>query len=202
LKIEDAYPAYTWALEIKNIQNYAFWVDSFTEEECEKICQAGEKEFLFEGQVQQEILTNDDKFRRSKISWLRSNRTENNWIFERLTRIINSINRDFFNFDLDQIENLQYGIYDSSDQGFYTKHIDMMPKSAKVRKLSFSLQLTNSLDYEGGDLVLHYKSDPEIASRTQGTITFFPSYTLHEVTPVTKGIRRSLVGWITGPAFK
>jgi len=31
---------------------------------------------------------------------------------------------------------------------------------------------------------------------------FFPSYTLHEVTPVTKGTRYTLVGWVHGPAFK
>ena len=30
----------------------------------------------------------------------------------------------------------------------------------------------------------------------------FPSYSLYEVTPVTKGERYSLVGWITGPQFK
>jgi len=27
----------------------------------------------------------------------------------------------------------------------------------------------------------------------------FPSHVLHRVTPVTRGVRRSLVGWIGGP---
>jgi len=39
-------------------------------------------------------------------------------------------------------------------------------------------------------------------SKEQGTLVMFPSYTLHEVMPVTKGERNSLVSWITGPAFK
>jgi predicted 2-oxoglutarate/Fe(II)-dependent dioxygenase YbiX len=30
----------------------------------------------------------------------------------------------------------------------------------------------------------------------------FPSYVLHEVTPVTKGERNSLVAWISGDNFK
>ena len=32
--------------------------------------------------------------------------------------------------------------------------------------------------------------------------TFFPSYILHEVTEVTKGVRYSLVAWANGEYFK
>ena len=35
-----------------------------------------------------------------------------------------------------------------------------------------------------------------------GDLVVFPSYVLHEVTPVTKGERNSLVCWVTGPSFK
>ena len=38
-------------------------------------------------------------------------------------------------------------------------------------------------------------------SRATGSISFFPSYTIHEVKPVTRGTRYSLVGWACGPAF-
>ena len=44
--------------------------------------------------------------------------------------------------------------------------------------------------------------DPQAGKRNKGTAMYFPSYVLHEVTPVIKGTRISLVGWITGPAFK
>ena len=36
----------------------------------------------------------------------------------------------------------------------------------------------------------------------QGDLILFPSYTLHEVKPVTKGERNSLVAWVTGKPFK
>ena len=39
-------------------------------------------------------------------------------------------------------------------------------------------------------------------SKAQGTLILFPSFILHEVTPVTKGERNSLVSWITGKPFK
>ena len=38
--------------------------------------------------------------------------------------------------------------------------------------------------------------------RDQGYVAVFPSYVLHEVTPVTKGTRYSLVSWVTGKSFK
>ena len=38
--------------------------------------------------------------------------------------------------------------------------------------------------------------------KEQGKLILFPSYVLHEVKPVTKGERYSLVAWITGPQFK
>jgi len=32
-------------------------------------------------------------------------------------------------------------------------------------------------------------------------LLIFPSYLWHRVTPVTKGIRKSLVAWVIGPQF-
>jgi len=71
-----------------------------------------------------------------------------------------------------------------------------------IRKLSVSLQLNKSKDYEGGDLNLYYNNNPIKMLREQGTLIVFPSYTLHEVTPITKGERNSLVAWVSGKQFK
>ena len=57
-------------------------------------------------------------------------------------------------------------------------------------------------DYEGGELLLHTGENPERPMKKQGMGVFFPGYTLHEVTPVTKGKRYSLVAWVMGPKFK
>jgi PKHD-type hydroxylase len=71
-----------------------------------------------------------------------------------------------------------------------------------TRKLSFSLLLSDDDAYEGGDLLIHIGEKPQHTKRKKGTIIFFPSYMLHEVTEVTKGTRQALVGWVTGPAFR
>jgi PKHD-type hydroxylase len=71
------------------------------------------------------------------------------------------------------------------------------------RKLSFSVQLSDDADYVGGDLRFHYiKNQPEVAPKEKGKVIFFPSWMVHDVTPVTQGTRRSLVGWVNGPNFK
>tara|TARA_R100000231_G_scaffold138657_1_gene117522 strand:+ start:599 stop:721 length:123 start_codon:yes stop_codon:yes gene_type:complete len=38
--------------------------------------------------------------------------------------------------------------------------------------------------------------------RQKGSIIFFPSYMVHAVTPVTKGVRNALVGWVNGNPFR
>ena len=67
-----------------------------------------------------------------------------------------------------------------------------------------SLQLTSPEYYEGGQLEFpdDKQSFVEEDAREQGTAIFFPSYLIHGVQPVTKGIRYSLVSWFKGPSFR
>jgi|TARA_B110000503_G_C7140054_1_gene410466 PKHD-type hydroxylase len=77
----------------------------------------------------------------------------------------------------------------------------------KIRKLSVTVSL-NDPDYEGGnlqfDLGAHrpdqYHTCTEI--RPKGSIIVFPSHVPHQVTPVTRGTRYSLVSWSLGAPFK
>ena len=80
-------------------------------------------------------------------------------------------------------------------------------KFFKVRKLSMTLNLTDPNSYEGGDLMFDLgKNEGDISTateaRNQGTIIVFPSFLYHCVSPVTKGIRYSLVNWSLGRPFK
>jgi PKHD-type hydroxylase len=71
-----------------------------------------------------------------------------------------------------------------------------------LRKLSITIQLSNSDDYEGGDLELLYDKEPYKLDRSRGTFLVFPSFMLHRVTPVTRGTRWSLVAWIGGKRWQ
>jgi len=89
----------------------------------------------------------------------------------------------------------------SADRGdHYVWHTDLIPGDA-VRKLSFTIQLSDPSEYDGGDLEFSPgTTDPNI--RKQGMMTIFPSYATHRVTPVTRGTRYAIVGWIYGPEFR
>lgn len=127
---------------------------------------------------------------------------ETDWIFTKMSEISNRINNDYFKYDLDSIESLQFTEYGENYNGFYKKHIDSLYESSSSRKLSFTLQLCDPDDYDGGNLLLHTGKDVIDLPKNKGSISFFPSWALHEVQPVIKGTRYSLVGWLAGPRFK
>ena len=72
-----------------------------------------------------------------------------------------------------------------------------------VRKLSFTLQLSDPDEYEGGNVQLIDEAGRSyIAPRQRGTIILFDSRTQHRVIKVKKGVRKSIVGWVLGPRWK
>ena len=202
----------SWWLDNVVNENWAYAERIFTPEECQKIIEIGESGTSASpmkygsvgdlGNLDEETMKMVSKVRRSPISWIRSDIQENHWIYLRMTEAIKTINNQFFGFDLTEIQSLQFTSYDAKEKGFYGKHIDMMYKSIGTRKLSVTIQLSDPSDYEGGELLLHTGENPERPMKKQGMGVFFPGYTLHEVTPVTKGKRYSLVAWVMGPKFK
>ena len=146
----------------------------------------------------------DHEIRRSKVRWVgREGRFIPMW--DRVVELMDQGNDAAFCFELTQLQPLQFTRYDAADEGHYGWHIDLdWTCEGPQRKLSCVLQLTDSNEYEGGDLELDREAngpDPE-ELRTIGTFLVFPSFLRHRVTPVTKGVRHSLVGWYEGPKFE
>ena len=112
-----------------------------------------------------------------------------------------------YQFDLDYSSiNVQYTKYQKGD--FYTWHTDddfnaTHKKHQNVRKLSITVAL-NMGSYEGGNLqlVLNHQKEPRTMRLEFGDVLVFPSFTQHQITPVTKGIRLSLVSWVSGPPWR
>jgi PKHD-type hydroxylase len=188
----------SWNFELDQTNFYAFWNNAFSKEECQTIINIAKDKGLIKGKT-----FNDDKskdVRDSKISWLYPV-DKMDWVFRRVTDITLNLNERFFKFDLFGInEGFQFTNYEAPS-GKYGKHIDRGMNMA-VRKLSISIQLTNPEEYEGGELKLYDGEEETVMDKTQGTLIIFPSYVLHEVMPVTKGERNSLVTWVTGKQFK
>ena len=138
--------------------------------------------------------------RNNEISWLNPNENTE-WLYQKLSSAISHMNQQFFDFDISGlIEGIQFTKY-SAPGDKYIKHVDTI-FGGKVRKLSVSVQLSNPQDYDGSELLLYLGEDPEQMPVEQGALVMFPSYTIHEVKPVTRGTRYSLVTWVTGKQFK
>ena len=188
----------SWNFETDQINFYAFWNNAFTKEECQTIINIAKDKGLIKGKTSGDI----KDVRESKISWLYPV-DGIDWVFRRVTDITLNLNERFFKFDLFGInEGFQFTNYEAPS-GKYGKNVDR-GMNIPVRKLSISIQLTNREEYEGGELKLYDGDDDKanVMDKTQGTLIIFPSYVLHEVMPVTKGERNSLVTWVTGKQFK
>ena len=171
----------------------------------------------------------DKNKRNSENAWINTN----HWIAGFLWHYVNKANRENFLYDLTNIdgENLQYTKY--SEGQYYNWHndagisnyykpqyvansgnsdedsdnlqvTDFLKTSCElVRKLSFTLQLSDPDEYEGGYVQLIDDSGKSyIAPRQRGTIILFDSRTQHRVIKVKKGVRKSIVGWVLGPRWR
>ena len=185
----------SWNFEVDKVNFYAFWNNAFSKEECQTIINIAKDKGLIKGTTKGESNVRD-----SKISWLYPV-DGMEWVFRRVTDITLNLNERFFNFNLFGLnEGFQFTNYEAPS-GKYGKHVDRAVNMS-VRKLSISIQLTDPKEYDGGELYLYDDDKGTLMDKSQGTLIIFPSYVLHEVMPVTKGTRNSLVTWVTGKQFK
>ncbi len=142
----------------------------------------------------------DERVRKSQVSWISHDQTDSNitWIWDKLASLVTMANTKNFHFSLvGFLEKIQFTEY-TTEGSHYEWHMDYGAGSFSKRKLSLTIQLSDPGSYEGGNLELFYKLQPIVAQRTRGTAILFPSYTMHRVTPITRGERYSLVLWASG----
>lgn len=187
-----------WPLKKWNNENWVWVEDVFTKEELDTIVSMFVHKEAKEGQTGDNL--HDTTIRDSMVTWVDPSE-ETRFIYEKLTRVTEYFN-GWFNYDLEYIETAQFTTYQINQH--YSTHKDMGYDTAYSRKLSLVLQLTDEDEYEGGELCLYSTSikNPEIMKKKRGRIVGFPSWMLHEVKPVTKGTRHSLVAWVHGAKFK
>lgn len=150
--------------------------------------------------AQTQSTTGTSDIRKTDIAWLDSEDESTQPIYRLLHDLVKYVNDQHYHWNLQFLETVQYGEY--SEGGHYNVHTDtgLHNPMGSNRKLSFSLLLNDG--YEGGELEIPGSpGQPKIFSPKCNTAIFFPSSMPHCVKPVTKGIRKSLVGWVHGPNF-
>lgn len=188
-------------------QPYTIWHNCFTVNELNEIVDSHDAVGVYPSQVSSGSIT--DHATRKSSSNFHGRTNQNGWIFDRLIHMLEVTNDMFFHYDLIGFEKYQYTVYNSTD--YYDYHVDTIfgdhdinRETHLTRKLSLSILLNHTDEFEGGNFELCYGRIDEALSfkLERGTAIFFPSYMLHRVAPITKGIRKSLVVWALGPKFK
>ena len=188
---------------------YCYYKKVIPLETCKKILKAGRKKII-------EKATTIDKtvnLRDCKVSWI-----NDKWIYDIINPFIHKANKELgWNFDWDWNETSQFTIYEKGHYyGWHTDQVATPMKhpnkniNGKIRKLSLTLQLTDKTKYEGGDFQFKWiQNDKKDLlniitvddAKDVGTLIIFPSFVWHQVLPITKGKRESLVNWSIGKSF-
>jgi len=146
-----------------------------------------------------------ENIRSTKVAWVPRS-AETDALYQRLEEAVLHLNARFFRFDLSGLAMFQYALYGGPEGGHFDWHKDYGRDRAdpgqEPRKLTLSLQLSDTSDYQGCDLQVRGGNQIDTAPRTRGTLIAFPANVLHQVTPIQSGIRRALVIWAVGPEFR
>ena len=184
-------------------QTFTAWADAFSPAELDRIEAYGDSLAPEAAVVLSDNVEGDvrQKIRITQTAWLPQN-DQTKWFYDKMQAVIRALNEQSYKYDLRGFsENFQYTVYRDAEGGHYDWHVDHGPLPVQ-RKLSISLQLSDSDAYEGCDLQFVAGNKTKTGPRGRGTIIAFPSYILHRVTPVTRGTRWSLVAWIGGKRWQ
>jgi len=189
-------PLYFAPIQGDIIASAAFADGAYSKVEVDRI-EALARELVFQQAKVATGAVNPER-RISRVAWL-PNDSRWGWLYQAMHGYVQQFNLHY-GFDVwgfhESMQYLEYG-----QGGHFDWHVDAGVPGAAPRKLSFTLQLSDPASYDGGDLEV-WGADRAVVSRARGTLICFPSFVLHRVTPVTRGMRRAIVAWATGEPFR
>ena len=173
---------------------YFAWDKELSHEICQRLINLGQGNWNSAAVVNKSVVG----ARKSDIVW-----TKEQWVYDLISPYMFTANEQAgWKYNITAAQDCQVTRY--TKDGFYNWHIDGMGSHSEVqddgntRKLSMSVILNS--DYEGGDFEMR-GLDNQVPRLEEGSIIVFPSFVEHRVTPVTEGIRYSLVTWFVGPPY-
>jgi len=158
--------------------------------------------------LEQARVTGDgyNSIRSTRVAWVHRNSETTKNLYCKMEEIVLRLNAEHFRSDLSGLTTLQYAVYSQSDAGYFDWHIDYgrdpSDPGQEPRKITLSLQLSDDASYDGCDLEVRTAHPIDVAPRQRGALVAFRANALHRVTPITRGVRRSLVAWAAGPEYR
>lgn len=186
---------------------YWFWDSVLPIELCDTLILEGDKLISNDGSIggngYNHLGGYEPKIRETNISFFNAY----HWVHGICLHYANIANQNAgWDLDLSYPQNVQYARY-FPDQ-HYAPHRDdtISPNKTEMRKLSVAIQISDGSNYAGGDFFIQSSCGRDVEKlnnfRNRGSVVVFPSVMQHGITPITKGVRHSIVCWVVGPKFR
>jgi PKHD-type hydroxylase len=133
-------------------------------------------------------------YRKSETAWLEPDDFRE--LYQRIVEVLQTTNNARFRFSIYGMDKIQIIRYVTGS--FFINHADLAGAHAANRKISLLVQLSDPVDYDGGNVVL---AERLTVPRARGGGCIFPSWVLHRVEEITRGTRYSLAAWAKGAIF-
>jgi predicted 2-oxoglutarate/Fe(II)-dependent dioxygenase YbiX len=177
----------------------------FSDAECNEIRKSGDRQPWHEGKIGSSGAGSVAAPIRSVLEQPLPIDPANGFPLVRILSEICRLNSGLWYFDLTGFvpdDEAIFLTYRGGSNDHYDWHVDIGEGSTASRKLGFTVQLSASDEYEGGDLEFHAFPSDRGVFRRKGMLLVFPAFWLHRVTPMKRGTRRAIVGWVHGPSFR
>lgn len=180
-------------------QNWQLWSGAIDDNACDAIIEESrkypeERGFIFSDR------DSENPHRKSNVRWLSECQEVGTLLWD-YTEKANQV----LGVNVEPLAEIQYTEYVGSEGGHYGYHhdVDWSRNDNYDRKLSITVQLSCPSEYTGGEFQFTEVENPPMdALKKRGSVLVFPSYLVHAVSPVTRGLRRSVVAWFEGPTWK
>ena len=165
------------------------------------ICQALINVWATQGNIETGVESSQSGVRRDVIDYENKKRRDHEVTDARLLRLLTStVGRRVmpevqraFHYRATRFEGFKIACYDSDSGGFFRAHRDNLSPSTAHRRFALTLNLND--DYAGGHLVFP-EFGPHRYRPPAGDAIAFSSSFLHEVQPVTRGRRFTLLSFL------
>jgi len=127
------------------------------------------------------------------------------WLQDKIYEVVKIVNQGVFKFDIEMPDKeLKLIKYEKGD--FFGWHTDFNAGDCSTRKLVALIQLTDPSEYEGLETQfgIQDKDTKEwyTMNKLKGSLTIFPTFMCHNVTPITKGTRYVIQELFIGNHFR
>lgn len=184
---------------------YWFWNSILPNELCDTLILEGDKLISGDGSIGASDTKGsyDPKIRETNISFF----DLYHWVHGICVHYADMANQSAgWNLNVTYAQNTQYARYFPGQH--YIPHRDDVISSNKseMRKLSVAIQISDGANYEGGDFIIESPCGKQFQCinefKNRGSVIVFPSVLSHGITPITRGVRHSIVCWLVGPKFR